>query len=72
MAEKKIQRRTYGSPDVDGFRNGEEKPVAYCPREKKKKTPEEHRECAHHREGEVTPEEIAEAAPCDYDEEEKE
>ncbi|MFH1277645.1 MAG: hypothetical protein ABIK65_04640 [Candidatus Eisenbacteria bacterium] len=72
MGDRKIRRRTYGPSEVDGFRDEEEKPVAYCPREKKKKPPEEHRLCEHHQDAEATLEEIVDAAPCDYDEEEDE
>ncbi|MFH1680341.1 MAG: hypothetical protein ABIH26_06825 [Candidatus Eisenbacteria bacterium] len=72
MSEEKIRRRPYGPPHPDGFPDGEEDTVAYCPREKKKKTPAEHRACDHHLEGEVSPEEIREAAPCGYEETEEE
>ncbi len=70
MAEEKIQRRPYGPPNVDGFPDGEESPVAYCPREKKKKDPTDHQACEHHRADLVSPEESQGAAPCDYDDSE--
>jgi hypothetical protein len=71
MSEEKIRRRAYGAQHPDGFPDGEEDPVAYCPREKKKKTPDEHRACEHHRSDEVSPDETAEAAPCDFEEKEE-
>ena len=72
MAEKKIQRRSYGPPNADGFREAEEESVAYCPREKKKKTPKEHRECRFHEKEGFSKDEIDQSAPCSFDEEETE
>lgn len=72
MGERKIERRTYGPSDVDGIRDESEDPVAYCPREKKKKTPGEHRACDHYQDEAASADETADAAPCDYDPEENE
>jgi hypothetical protein len=71
MTDEKIHRRPYAPPNPDGFRDEGEDPVAYCPREKKKKTPIEHRACEHHDPSDRSPEEIEESAPCDYEEDAK-
>jgi hypothetical protein len=71
MAEEKIQRRPYGPPNVDGFPDGEENSVAYCPREKKKKDPSEHRSCEHNRTDLVSAEESRDAAACAFDDSEE-
>jgi len=67
MADRDIRRRPYGAPNVDGFRDDEETPVAYCPREKRKKKKEEHEKCDCHA-GEDAGEEASEAARCSFDE----
>jgi hypothetical protein len=66
MAEEKIRHRSYGSPHVDGFRDDEEESVAYCPREKKKKTGKEHRRCDYHAGEEKVKGKGAEAVRCRY------
>lgn len=71
MAEEKIRRRPYGAPNADGFPGGEEEQVAYCPREKRKKSPAEHRSCEHHAADGIAPEELDESAACDFPESEK-
>jgi len=70
MAEEKIRHRSYGPPHVDGFRDDEEESVAYCPREKKKKTGKEHRRCEYHDGEEKEKGKDAEAVRCRYDDEE--
>jgi hypothetical protein len=72
MTDEKIHRRPYAPPNPDGFRDDDEDPVAYCPREKKKKTPREHQACEHHDVSGRSEEEVGESAPCDYEEEEAE
>ena len=73
MKDRKIHRRPYSPPHVDGFRDKEkeEEASAFCPREKKKKTPAEHRECDFHEKQGITGEEAEDAALCSFDDEEE-
>jgi len=69
MSDRKIHRRPYGPPHVDGFRDKEEEASAFCPREKKKKTPAEHRKCDFHEKQGISGEEAEDAALCSFEEE---